>query len=55
LNLLDHQNDKNSKFVIDKILGKLNIRFASNSLKAWLGEYYYDIHVRVAPEKNQTS
>ena len=50
MNLLDRQNDKNAKFVIDKIKAKVSVQFNINSLKAWLG-YYYEVHVKGAPEK----
>ena len=52
MNLLDPQNDKNSKFVIDKVLSKIGVQFDTNSLKAWV-IYYYEVHVRGAPEKTE--
>ena len=52
LNFLDRQNDKNPKFVIDKISSKVSVQFDTNSLKAWLG-YYYEVHVKGAPEKTE--
>jgi len=52
LNLLDPQNDKNAKFVIDKISSKVSVQFDTNSLKAWLG-YYFEVHVKGAPEKTE--
>ncbi|HCE5644419.1 TPA: hypothetical protein NHK01_002530 [Legionella pneumophila] len=52
MNSLDLQNDKNPKFVIDKIKGKVSVQFDTNSLKAWFG-YYYEVHVKGAPEKTE--
>ena len=50
MNLLDRQNTKNQKFVIDKIFHALDVHFDTNSLSAWLS-YYYSTHVKGAPEK----
>jgi len=52
LNLLGPQNDKNPKFVIDKIFHPLDVHFDTNSLSAWL-TYYYSVHVRGAPDKTE--
>lgn len=52
MNLLDRQNDKNPKFVIDKISSRVSVQFDTNSLKAWLG-YYFEVHVKGAPEKTE--
>ncbi|HBD9439196.1 TPA: tyrosine-type recombinase/integrase [Legionella pneumophila] len=52
MNLLGLQNDKNPKFVIDKISSEVSVQFDTNSLKAWLG-YYYEVHVRGAPLKTE--
>ncbi|WP_028389273.1 tyrosine-type recombinase/integrase [Legionella fairfieldensis] len=52
MNLLDAQNSKNQKFVIDKILHPLAVHFDTNSLSAWLS-YYYTVHVKGAPEKTE--
>jgi len=52
MNLLDGQNSKNAKFVIDKILHPLAVHFNTNSLTAWLN-YYYTVHVSGSPEKTE--
>ncbi|MCP0912900.1 MULTISPECIES: tyrosine-type recombinase/integrase [Legionella] len=52
MNYLDRQNDKNRKFVIDKILHPLDPHFDINSLTAWLS-YYYSVHVKGAPDKTE--
>lgn len=52
MNLLDSQNSKNRKFVIDKIFHPLDVHFDTNSLTAWLS-YYYAVHVKGAPEKTE--
>ncbi|MGC1181727.1 MAG: site-specific integrase, partial [Legionella sp.] len=52
MNLLDEQNSKNRKFVIDKIFHPLDVHFDTNSLSAWLS-YYYSVHVKGAPEKTE--
>ncbi|HBD7218807.1 TPA: tyrosine-type recombinase/integrase [Legionella pneumophila] len=52
MDLLDHKNTKNQKFVIDKIFHPLDVHFDTNSLSAWLS-YYYSVHVRGAPEKTE--
>lgn len=52
MNLLDGQNSKNRKFVIDKIFHPLDVHFDTNSLSAWL-TYYYSVHVKGAPEKTE--
>ncbi len=52
MHLLDHQNDKNRKFVMDKIFHPLDVHFDTNSLSAWLS-YYYSVHVKGAPEKTE--
>lgn len=52
MNLLDAQNSKNHKFVIDKIFHPLDVHFDTNSLSAWLS-YYYSVHVKGAPEKTE--
>lgn len=52
MDLLDRQNSKNQKFVIDKILHPLDVHFDTNSLSAWLS-YYYSVHVKGAPEKTE--
>ena len=52
MNLLDDQNSKNRKFVIDKVLHPLSEYFDTNSLTAWLG-YYYQVHVKGSPTKTE--
>ncbi|HHX8598192.1 TPA: tyrosine-type recombinase/integrase [Legionella pneumophila] len=52
MNLLDGQNPKNRKFVMDKIFHPLDVHFDTNSLSAWLS-YYYSVHVKGAPEKTE--
>ena len=52
MRLLDEQNSKNRKFVIDKIFHPLDVHFDTNSLSAWL-TYYYSVHVKGAPEKTE--
>ena len=52
MNYLNSQNDKNPKFVIDKISSRVSVQFDTNSLKAWLG-YYFEVHVKGAPEKTE--
>jgi integrase/recombinase XerD len=52
MNLLDGQNSKNRKFVIDKIFHPLDVHFDTNSLSAWMS-YYYSVHVKGAPEKTE--
>jgi integrase/recombinase XerD len=52
MNVLDAQNSKNHKFVIDKIFHPLDVHFDTNSLSAWLS-YYYSVHVKGAPEKTE--
>ena len=52
MNLLDEQNPKNQKFVVDKIIHPLAVHFDTNSLSAWLS-YYYTVHVKGAPEKTE--
>lgn len=52
--LLDGQNSKNQKFVMDKISHPLDIHFDTNSLSAWLS-YYYSVHVKGAPEKTESA
>ncbi|HDV5785702.1 TPA: tyrosine-type recombinase/integrase [Legionella pneumophila] len=52
MELLDRQNSKNQKFVIDKIFHPLDVHFDTNSLSAWLS-YYYSVHVKGAPEKTE--
>ncbi len=52
MNLLDTQNSKNQKFVIDKIFHPLDVHFDTHSLSAWLS-YYYAVHVKGAPEKTE--
>lgn len=47
MNLLDAQNSKNQKFVIDKIFHPLDVHFDTNSLSAWLS-YYYSVDVKGA-------
>ncbi|MBA2649639.1 MAG: tyrosine-type recombinase/integrase [Legionella sp.] len=54
MHLLDHQNDKNRKFVIDKIFHPLHVHFDTNSLSEWLS-YYYSVHVKGAPEKTEAA
>lgn len=54
LNLLNSENDKNRKFVIDKIFHPLDVHFDTNSLSAWLS-YYYSVHVKGAPEKTEAA
>ena len=50
MDLLDRQNSKNQKIVIDKIFHPLDAHFDTNSLSAWL-TYYCSVHVKGAPEK----
>lgn len=52
MNLLDAQNSKNQKFVIDKIFHPLDVHFDTNSLSSWLS-YYFSVHVNGAPEKTE--
>ncbi|HHO2138825.1 TPA: tyrosine-type recombinase/integrase [Legionella pneumophila] len=52
LNLLNAQNDKNSKFGVDKIFHPLDVHFDINSLSAWLS-FYYQVHVRGVPLKTE--
>lgn len=52
MNLLDRQNTKNPKFVMDKIFHPLDVHFDTNSLSAWLN-YYYTVHVSGSPEKTE--
>ena len=52
MELMDRQNAKNRKFVIDKIFHPLDVHFDTNSLFAWLS-YYYSVHVKGAPEKTE--
>ena len=52
MDLLDRQNSKNQKFVMDKIFHPLDVHFDTNSLSAWLS-YYYSVHVKGAPEKTE--
>ena len=52
LNLLDSENGKNRKFVIDKILHPLSEHFDTNSLTAWLA-FDCQVHVKGAPEKTE--
>jgi hypothetical protein len=52
MNLVDGQNSKNPKFVMDKIFHPLDVHFDTNSLAAWLN-YYYTVHVRGSPEKTE--
>lgn len=54
MNLLDGQNSKNSRFVIDKIFHPLDVHFDTHSLSAWLS-YYYSVHVKGAPEKTESA
>ncbi|WP_322783741.1 tyrosine-type recombinase/integrase [Legionella sp. PATHC035] len=54
MGILDHQNMKNQKFVIDKIFHPLDVHFDTNSLSAWLS-YYYSVHVNGAPEKTESA
>ena len=54
MKLLDPQNSKNQKFVMDKIFHPLDVHFDTNSLSAWLS-YYYSVHVKGAPEKTEAS
>lgn len=54
MDLLDRQNSKNQKFVIDKIFHPLDVHFDTNSLSAWLS-YYYSVHVKGAPEKTEAA
>ncbi len=48
----ENDNDKNRKFVMDKIFHPLDVHFDTNSLSAWLS-YYYSVHVKGAPEKTE--
>jgi integrase/recombinase XerD len=52
LNLLDAENGKNRKFVMDKVLHPLSEHFDTNSLTAWLA-FYYQVHVKGAPIKTE--
>ena len=52
MNLLKVQNDKNSKFGVDKVLHRLDVHFDTNSITAWLS-FYYQVHVKGAPEKTE--
>ena len=52
LSLLNPKNDKNRKFVIDKVFHSLDVHFDTNFLTAWLN-YYYTVHVKGAPEKTE--
>ncbi|HAU1962647.1 TPA: site-specific integrase, partial [Legionella pneumophila] len=52
MNLLNAQNDKNSKFGVDKIFHPLDVHFDINSLSAWLS-FYYQVHVRGVPLKTE--
>lgn len=52
MNLLDRQNSKNRKFVIDKIFHPLDVHIDTNSLSAWMS-YYYSVHVKGSPEKTE--
>lgn len=52
LNLLDDENRKNRKFVMDKVLHPLSEHFNTNSLSAWL-EFYYQVHVKGSPIKTE--
>lgn len=54
MELLDGQNAKNQKVVIDKISHPLDVHFDTKSLSAWLS-YYYSVHVKGAPEKTETT
>ena len=52
LNLLGDENEKNRKFVMDKIFHRLAVHFDTNSLSAWLS-YYYQVHVKGSPLKTE--
>ena len=52
LNLLGDENEKNRKFVMDKIFHRLDVHFDTNSLSAWLS-YYYQVHVKGSPLKTE--
>lgn len=54
MELLDRQNTKNKKFVIDKIFHPLDVHFDTNSVSAWLS-YYYSVHVKGAPDKTEAA
>jgi len=43
---------ENRKFVIDKVLHRMDGHFDTNSISAWLS-FYYQVHVKGAPEKTE--
>ncbi|HHF7375606.1 TPA: tyrosine-type recombinase/integrase [Legionella bozemanae] len=54
MDLLEHQNTKNQKFVIDKIFHPLDVHFDTHSLSAWVS-YYYTVHVQGSPAKTESA